>query len=290
MSTGANTAMHTVTPLTGLDRTLPPGHTLRVGIDRIRLELLEYVRRVDNMIFTFAFPIMLLLIFASAFGSADPVQTPEGEIDPAAMMLPAMLAAGVLLSGTQNLGIGVAIEKWDGTLRRFSAMPIPVASYFIGKFGQVLVTSIVQTAALLAVGIGVFGFELPQSGEQWGVFGWAYGLGLLCCSMLGLALAQLPRSVNSASAIVIPVVLLLQFISGIYLTITMLPEWLIQIANVFPVAWLAHAMRFAFMPDAARFAELNQEWDLGTALLMLAAWTVVGTAIALFTFRWVKRS
>ncbi|MGO1775282.1 MAG: ABC transporter permease, partial [Agrococcus casei] len=136
MSTAANTAMHTVTPVTGLDRTLPPGHTLRVGIDRIRLELLEYVRRVDNMIFTFAFPIMLLLIFASAFGSADPVQTPEGEIDPAAMMLPAMLAAGVLLSGTQNLGIGVAIEKWDGTLRRFSAMPIPVASYFIGKFGQ----------------------------------------------------------------------------------------------------------------------------------------------------------
>ena len=96
---------------------------------------------------------------------------------------------------------------------------------------------------------------------------------------------------NSASAIVIPVVLLLQFISGIYLTITMLPEWLIQIANVFPVTWLAHAMRFAFMPDAARFAELNHEWDSGRlGLLMLAAWTVVGTAIALFTFRWVKRS
>src|SRR5690606_5900257 len=107
--------------------------------------------------------------------------------------LPAMLAAGVLLSGMQNLGIGVAIERWDGTLRRLSAMPIPVASYFIGKFGQVIVTAIVQTAALLAVGVGVFGFELPQSTEQWGVFAAVYVLGLFCCSMLGLAMAQLPR-------------------------------------------------------------------------------------------------
>lgn len=276
--------------VTDLDRTLATGHILRVGMDRIRLELLEYVRRVDNMIFTFAFPILLLLIFASAFGSVDAIQTPEGELDPAAMMLPAMLAAGVLLSGMQNLGIGVAIERWDGTLRRLSAMPIPVASYFIGKFGQVIVTAIVQTAALLAVGVGVFGFELPQSTEQWGVFAAVYVLGLFCCSMLGLAMAQLPRSVNSASAIVIPIVLVLQFISGIYLTITMLPDWLIQIANVFPVAWLAHAMRFAFLPEAGRFAELNQEWNLDMAFIMLGAWAVVGTVIALVTFRWVSRS
>ena len=276
--------------VTDLDRTLATGHILRVGMDRIRLELLEYVRRVDNMIFTFAFPILLLLIFASAFGSVDAIQTPEGELDPAAMMLPAMLAAGVLLSGMQNLGIGVAIERWDGTLRRLSAMPIPVASYFIGKFGQVIVTAIVQTAALLAVGVGVFGFELPQSTEQWGVFAAGYVLGLFCCSMLGLAMAQLPRSVNSASAIVIPIVLVLQFISGIYLTITMLPDWLIQIANVFPVAWLAHAMRFAFLPEAGRFAELNQEWNLDMAFIMLGAWSVVGLVIALVTFRWVSRS
>lgn len=276
--------------VTDLDRTLATGHILRVGLDRIRLELLEYVRRVDNMIFTFAFPILLLLIFASAFGNVDVIQTPEGELDPAAMMLPAMLAAGVLLSGMQNLGIGVAIERWDGTLRRLSAMPIPVASYFIGKFGQVIVTAIVQTAALLAVGVWVFGFELPQTAEQWGVFAAVYVLGLFCCSMLGLALAQLPRSVNSASAIVIPIVLVLQFISGIYLTITMLPDWLIQIANVFPVAWLAHAMRFAFLPEAGRFAELNQEWNLDMAFIMLGAWAVVGTVIALVTFRWVSRS
>lgn len=265
-------------------------HTIRVGIDRIRLELIEYVRRTDNMIFTFAFPIMLLFIFASAFGNMDPVVTPEGEFSPGAMMLPAMVSSGVLLSGTQNLGISVAVEKWDGTLRRLSAMPIPVPSYFIGKFGQVLVTSLVQTAALLAVGVFVFGFDLPQTSEQWSVLGWAYGLGLLCCAMIGLAVAQIPRSVQSASATVIPIVLVIQFISGIYLTVTMLPDWLMQIANVFPIAWLAHAMRFAFLPDGARFVELNMEWNLGTAVTMLAVWTVASILIAALTFRWVKRS
>lgn len=269
---------------------IPAGHTLTVGLDRVRLELIEYVRRTDTMVFTFAFPIVLLTIFASAFGNLDPVVTPEGEISPGTMMLPAMVTAGLLLSGTQNLGIGVAVEKWDGTLRRLSAMPIPVPSYFIGKFGQVLITSLVQTAALLALGVLGFGFDLPQTSQQWSVFAWAYGFGLLCCSMLGLALAQIPRSTQSASATVIPIVLLLQFISGIYLTITMLPDWLMHIANVFPLAWLAQAMRFAFLPEGARFMELNMEWNLGTAALMLGIWTVAATLIAVATFRWVKRS
>ncbi|WP_293694594.1 ABC transporter permease [uncultured Agrococcus sp.] len=273
-------------PISGL----PAGHTIRVGIDRIRLELLEYARRTDNMVFTFAFPILLLFVFASAFGNMDPIVTPDGEISAGALMLPAMVSSGVLLSGTQNLGIGVAIEKWDGTLRRLSAMPIPVTSYFIGKFGQVLITSLVQTMALLAVGVFVFGFDLPQTAAQWGVFAWAYALGLICCAMLGLVLAQLPRSVNAASAVVIPIVLVIQFISGIYLTITMLPDWLIQIASIFPIAWLAHAMRFAFLPEAARFVELDHEWNLGMAVGMLAIWTVVGVIVAAITFRWVKRS
>lgn len=271
-------------------RELGPNHAIAVGIDRIRLELLEYSRRTDNMVFTFAFPILLLFVFASAFSNLDPIVTPDGEISAGAVMLPAMVSSGVLLSGTQNLGIGVAIEKWDGTLKRLSAMPIPVSSYFIGKFGQVLITSLVQTLALLGVGVFVFGFDLPQTAAQWGVFVWAYLLGLLCCSMLGLVLAQLPRSVNAASAVVIPIVLVIQFISGIYLTITMLPDWLIQIANVFPIAWLAHAMRFAFLPEAARFVELNQEWSLGMAVAMLAIWTVVSVGVAAITFRWVKRS
>ena len=270
-------------------RTLHPLHAVRVGADRIRLELLEYTRRLDNLFFTFTFPIMLLLLFGSAFGSADPVPLPSGELDMGRTMLPAMAASAVLLSGTQNIALSVGIERWDGTLRRLSAMPIPKASYFIGKFGQVILTSVLQMAALLAVGRLVFGFDLPQTGDQWAVFGWAYALGLLCFSLLGLLLAQVPRSTSSVSAIVIPVVLIPQFISGVYLSVSMLPDWLIEIANLLPLAWLAHAMRFAFLPEDARLMELGEEWDLGRAALMLALWTVAALITAMCTFRWVRR-
>lgn len=273
-----------------MTRVLGPLHGVRVGFDRIRLEMLEYSRRTDNVFFTFMFPIMMLLIFGSAFANADPIPLPSGELDMGRTMLPAMAASAILLSGTQNIALSVGVERWDGTLRRLSAMPIPLGSYFFGKFGQVVLTSVVQMAALLAVGRFVFGFDLPQTSEQWLVFSWAYALGLLCFSLLGLVLAQVPRSVNSVSSIVLPVVLIPQFISGIYLTITMLPDWLIQVANVLPLAWLGHAMRFAFLPEDARLVELNEEWDLARAALMLGIWSVAALAAALLTFRWVKRS
>ena len=39
--------------------------------------------------------------------------------------LPAMLAAGILLSGLQNMAIEIAGEKSDGTLKRLAGSPVP---------------------------------------------------------------------------------------------------------------------------------------------------------------------
>lgn len=111
---------------------------LGVGIRRIGYELKSYIRTPDAVFFNFFFPLMMLVIFTAAFSNLEIDIPGAGRVLTSAdVYLPAMLAMGVLVSGTQNLGIDMAIEKHDGTLRRLSGSPISPVSYFIGKFGQV---------------------------------------------------------------------------------------------------------------------------------------------------------
>ena len=70
--------------------------------------------------------------------------------------------------------------------------------------------------------------------------------------------------------------LVLQFISGVYLQFSQLPEWLQNIASVFPLKWMAQGMRAVFLPDDFEVLEQHGEWDLGWVAVALLVWLVVG--------------
>lgn len=267
---------------------LPAGRSIRIGISRIGYEVIGYFRQVDTVFFTFLFPVLMLLIFATAFSSEE--WGPPGQtINAATYYLPAMLAAGILLSGVQNLGVDIAMERGDGTLKRLGGTPLPVASYFIGKIGQVYVTATLQAVLIVAIAALVFGVALPSTLESWLTAAWVFVLGVATSAALGIALSRVPRSGRSATAVIIPIALVLQFISGVYLTFSMLPEWLQTVAGVFPLRWMASGMRAAFLPEIFEVAEPGETWALGTSAIVLAVWLVVGLVICRVTFRWIRK-
>ena len=269
-----------------------PG-VLRVGIDAVGHELRAYFRTPDTVFFTFLFPVLLLGIFGVAFESSGDVGArPDGTggISMAAYYLPGMVAAGLLLTGVQNLAVDIAREKSEGWLRRLGGSPMSPVSYFIGKAGLVLVTSLAQLALLLVFTVVVFGIELPDEPDRWVRFAWLFSLGIVTMTLLGVALSAAPRSSRSATAVVLPIVLVLQFISGVYLQFSMLPEWLQNIASLFPLKWLGQGMRSVFLPEHFAGAETGGDWDLWLVAANLIGWLLVALVISLITFRWVRRS
>lgn len=273
-------------------RTRPPG-VLGTGLSAIGFELRAYFRMPDAVFFTFLFPVLILGIFSAAFSSMGDIGAlPDGTggISMAAYYLPGLVAAALLLSGVQNLASDVTREKYEGWLRRLGGTPFTPVAYFIGKAGLVVVTSLLQIALLLGVARFAFGVELPATAEAWGRFAWLFVLGIATMSLLGIALAAVPRSSRSAIAVVLPPVLILQFISGVYLQFSMLPEWLQNIASIFPLKWLAQGMRSVFLPEHFAAAEPSGGWDLGLVALNLGIWLVIGLVLSLLTFRWQRRT
>jgi ABC-2 type transport system permease protein len=266
------------------------GRTIALGFRRIRYEVKAYFRQGDTVFFTFLFPLVFLTIFSVAFSAANFGRDANGHVVTAAdYYLPGMLAAGLLLSGLQNMSINIAGEKSDGTLKRLGGSPLPVFSYFIGKIGQVLVTGILQAALLILVAALFFGVTLPTDPTRWLTFAWVLLLGVTTCSILGIALSSLPRSGKSATAVIIPITLILQFISGVYLQFSALPVWLQNFASVFPLKWLAQGMRSVFLPDTFKAVEQGHSWNLTGVLIATLIWLVVGLILCRVTFRWIRK-
>ncbi|MDQ0894715.1 ABC transporter permease [Agromyces ramosus] len=264
---------------------------LPIGASRIGYETKGYFRSPDAVFFTFLFPIIMLGIFTAAFSAAGDIEVAPGVegISVGAYYLPGMLAAGMLLSGVQNLAVDIATEKGDGTLKRLGGTPLSPVSYFLGKIGQVFVTATLQAALLLLVSATLFGIAMPTEAGAWLTFAWVFVLGVATSALLGIALSAVPRSGKSATAVVIPIVLVLQFISGVYLRFNILPEWMQNVASLFPLKWMAQGMRSVFLPDAFKVLEQQGEWELGWVAFWLVAWLVVGLVISRLTFRWIRR-
>jgi ABC-2 type transport system permease protein len=200
-----------------------------------------------------------------------------------------MVASGIVLSSFQSLAIGIAVERDDGALKRLRGTPMPPGAFFLGKIGLVLVTSLVQTAILLVIGALLFSLDLPTDPGVWARFAWIFVLGTAAGTVLGLAYSSVPRSAKSAAAVVTPVVLILQFTSGVFFVYTDLPAWMQDVAQVFPLKWLSQGMRSVFLPESFAAQEASHSWQLPQTAIVLALWTVVGLVVAMRTFRWQRR-
>lgn len=260
-----------------------------VALARTSVELKQFFRERDAVIFIFAYPIIMLAIFATVFGDSAVEFGPGAEVNFATYFLPGMIATGLLLSTFQNLAIGIAEERDNGALKRLRGTPMPASAYFLGKVGSVLTTSLVQVGLLLVVAATMFDVELPTDAGRWWTFVWVLVLGVASGAICGVAFSSIPRSARSASAVVTPVVLVLQFVSGVFFQYGSLPGWMQDLAAVFPLKWLAQGMRSVFLPDGATALEPAGSWEHGRTAVVLGAYLVVGLVVALRTFRWRRR-
>ncbi|MEV8372692.1 ABC transporter permease [Kribbella sp. NPDC056861] len=265
--------------------TKPLPSTLSVGLARTKLEVREFFRQKEALIFTFFFPIIFLAIFSAVFGDTDF----GNGVNAATYFTPGMIASGIFLSSFQSLALSIALERDEGLLKRLRGTPMPPQAYFIGKIGQVLITSIAQIVLLLAISNLLLGVDLPSEPAKWLDFLWIFVLGTASGSVLGIAFSVVPQSGKAASAVVTPVVLLLQFMSGVYFVYSSLPEWMRAVASVFPLKWLASGMRSVFLPADFVTTEPGQSWHLGVGAIVLAVWLVVGLVVSQRVFRWTRR-
>lgn len=254
---------------------------LSLGIRRGNLEIRQFARQRESVVFTLLFPVILLAIFGSVFKD-----TIAPGVTFSQYFVAGMIASGLVNTGFQALAITIPLERDVGALKRLRGTPMPASSYFIGKAILIFVSMVIQILLLLAFGILFFGLEMPTDIHRWFTFTWLVLLGSACATSLGIAFSVVPKSGRGASAVVSPLVIILQFFSGVFFVFTQLPFWMQQFAAIFPLKWLTQGMRSVFLPESFASQEVAKSWELGTTFIVLLVWLIIGIYFSIRKFKW----
>jgi ABC-2 type transport system permease protein len=263
-----------------------PVHAARIGWERGKLEIKEFFRQRESVVFTLAFPVILLFLFGSIIGGYKI----DGGLSFAQYFVPGILAAGLFGVSFQTLAIQIAVERDKNVLKRLQGTPMPPSSYFVGKILMVLAMVVLESIVLLAIAGAMGKVTLPDTARAWATFAWVTLLGVTAGSLLGVAFSSIPRTGRAAPATITPVALVLQFISGVYFVFTTQPQWLQHAGAFFPLKWIAQGYRSVFLPASYAAQEPAHTWESGRTALVLGAWAVGGLLLALRTFRWRSRT
>lgn len=270
-----------MTTLTRAETDLPG--SLALGLARASVELKTFFREKDTVIFTFSLPIVMLVILGSVFGN----EIDGTGITASQLFVGGMIAGGIASTSFVTLGVGIATDREDGTLKRLRGTPMPALSYFLGKILLVLVASLAEAALLLGIGVIGFDLDLPTEAGRWLTLAWVGALGVTACALLGIAVSSLARTARSAAALANMGLLVLMFASGVYfIPVSRLPAPLQQLGAIFPLKWMAQGTRSVFLPDTMASLEAAGAWEHGRIALVLGAWCIGGLVLCLLTFRW----
>jgi ABC-2 type transport system permease protein len=255
---------------------------LTIGLSRVVPELKMFYRRPEQVVLTFSLPALISILLGSIFST----KLPHTNTSTGSVIAAGMLAYGILSTSFINLGISVAADRDTGALKRLRGTPTTALSYFIGKILLVAILSLAEAVVLVSVGVLFFELQVPTTVFGWFTLSWVFLLGIVSCSLLGVFISNLASNAVTAAVVTNGPAVGLQFVSGTYVPLIVLPTWMLTLGSIFPVKWMAQGFRSVLLPSNMAAYEPAGSWEHWHIFLVLMAWSIAGLAACLAVFRW----
>jgi ABC-2 type transport system permease protein len=225
--------------------------------------------------FTIVFPLMLLVLFTAIFGNEEIDGT---GITPAQYFTPGLAVFAAVSASYTNLGIGTAMARDNGILKRVRGTPIPPWAYIAGRVASAVYLAFIAMALMMTVGVIFYGVQIIGRTLPAALLTFVIGVG--CFAALGMLVAALSPNGDAAPAITNGTLLPVAFISNIFFPVEDPPRWMEIAGNFFPLKAFAESFRDAFDPNltGAQF-----HWP---QIGYMALWGVVAALLAIRFFRW----
>lgn len=255
------TAAGTFTPRPGA-ASLP-----RMVAAQTSLELRMVLRNGEQLLITLVIPLLVLLVF----GSVE-VMDLGSRAERVDFLVPGVLALAVLSTSFTGLAIGTGFERRYGALKRLGATPLPRAGLLAAKCLCVLLVETLQVTLLSGVAQAM-GWD-PRG--SWAAVVLLVLAGTAAFAGLALLMAGTLRAEATLAAANL-VYLLLLVSGGIAVPLDRFPAAARPVLELLPAGALSEGLRTVLRDGGAT------PWS---AVAVLAAWAVVGGALAARSFRW----
>jgi ABC-2 type transport system permease protein len=257
--------------MTALTSDLPL--TRKWVVSRMKMNM----RNPRALVFTFAFPLILIVLFSALNGNAK-VDAYGEHIRFAQFYTPAIAMFSLTTACYTTLILGIATARDQGLLKRVRGTPLPMGIYLGSWVTGAMLTGIGAIVLLFVVSVPAFGVDIYAHTLPAAIV--TLLLGSACLASLGVAVASLVKSADQAMPVAQLTFLPVSFISGIWFPLDGAPDWLIKVSHFFPLSHIVNAFGSCFVPGAS-----GSQFH-GSDLSALVIWTAVGLFVAVRRFRW----
>lgn len=232
-----------------------------------------FARELPSLFFTIGFPTVLILAlgaFYPGFRDAAPELGGRRLID---LYVPIVLALALASAALGVLPNVIATYRQLGVLRRLATTPVGPVRLLVAQLAVQVVAALIGAIAAVTAATLAFGTPVPENVPALVL---AFVLAAAAVFALGLVVAAVARTSGQGSSLGMLLYFPALFFSGIYFPREAMPPLLRTVSDFTPLGAGVQAMQDAWagnLPAA------------GT-LLVMAAFGLVGGAIAARLFRW----
>ena len=248
-------------------------------LSQVRYVNKAFWRNPASAFFTFAFPLMFLVIFTALLGHST-VQIGTRSVNTSTYYIASMATFAVITACYNNIAMSVSFQRDAGVLKRINGTPLPSALFLAARMVHAVIIAVLLVVITAAFGRTLYHADIP-TGITLLRFLIVLLVGAAAFCALGFAITAVIPNADASPAIVNATILPLLFLSGIFIPFgNNTPAWILWIARIFPVKHFADGMQAGFIGTPFHW----------TDVLIVAAWGLAGLLYATRYFSWEPRT
>ena len=239
-------------------------------------------RNPRAVVFALVFPIVFLFLFNSIFATGNDTVTVAGvSLDIESYFTGGLIAYAITLNCYSTLIVSLTTQRESGQLKRYRGTPVPAWTFIASLVLRSIVLVAVMVVAMLAIGAAAYGVDIHGTAVVGLVVYAVLGTATMCA--LGIAVSAFCPNADAAGTIGPFSAVILSFISGVFIPVDQLPDWLEQVGRVFPLFHLAQGLQVTFGVSSGTGLS-------GDNVAVLALWAIASAVAAARNFKWEPQS
>lgn len=253
--------------------------TMLMTASQVRYVNKAFWRNPSAAFFTFAFPLMFLVVFTSLIPTYQ-IHLGARTLSSTTYYVAAMATFAVITACFTNIAIQLTVQRDSGILKRTNGTPLPGTAFLGARIVHALGIAVLLVVLTAAFGRGLYSADIP-AGATLARFLVMLVVGAAAFCALGLAITVVIPNADASGAIVNGIILPLMFASGIFIPFgNTTPSWILWIARIFPVTHFADGMLAGFIGTGFSWVDVA----------VVAAWGLAGLLVAVRFFGWEPRT
>jgi len=138
---------------------------LGLAVRQVRYTNKAFWRNPASVFFTFAFPLMFLVIFTALFGN-NTQQIFGRQVSTSTFYVASIAAFSIITATYTNLAISVTFQRDAGILKRTRGTPLPSWAYLFGRIVHAVIVAIILVAIVAAFGAASDDLDGPAAERE----------------------------------------------------------------------------------------------------------------------------